>query len=168
MPCDSSRDGAKETAEAVKAAGGDAVTHQADLTRVAEVEGLFDAAVDAFGRVDASVNTAGMVIKKPMSEATEAEYDRMFAVNSKAAYFVMREAAKRIERDGGIITIVTSLPAAYTGPYSVTPRAEPAGPAGPGRRGSRGISPCARRSACRSRRAGSPRSRRSRPPGRSR
>ncbi|MGK5630141.1 SDR family oxidoreductase [Streptomyces sp. URMC 123] len=116
---DSSREGAEETARAVEAAGGKAITHQADLTRVAGVEGLFDAAVRAFGRVDASVNTAGMVIKKPMTETSEEEYDRMFAVNAKAAYFTMREAAKRIERDGAIITIVTSLLAAYTGLYSV-------------------------------------------------
>ncbi|MFF0629168.1 SDR family NAD(P)-dependent oxidoreductase [Streptomyces sp. NPDC004296] len=116
---DSSRSGAEETAAAAKQAGGDAVTHQADLTRVAGVEGLFDAAFDAFGRVDASVNTAGIVVKKPMTETSEAEYDRMFAVNSKAAYFMMREAAKRIDRDGSIITVVTSLLAAYTGLYSV-------------------------------------------------
>ncbi|MYT29145.1 MULTISPECIES: SDR family oxidoreductase [unclassified Streptomyces] len=116
---DSSRTDAEETAAAVKRAGGDAVTHQADLTRVAGVEGLFDAAMDAFGRVDACVNTAGMVIKKPMTETSEAEYDRMFAVNSKAAYFMMREAAERIERDGSIVTVVTSLLAAYTGLYSV-------------------------------------------------
>ncbi|KUL38851.1 short-chain dehydrogenase [Streptomyces sp. NRRL F-4489] len=116
---DSSRADAEETAAAVKQAGGDAVTHQADLTRVSGVEGLFDAATDAFGRVDASVNTAGMVIKKPVTETSEDEYDRMFAVNSKAAYFMMREAAKRIDRDGSIITVVTSLLAAYTGLYSV-------------------------------------------------
>ncbi|MFB7632536.1 SDR family oxidoreductase [Streptomyces sp. NPDC056149] len=116
---DSSRADAQETAAAVKQAGGDAVTHQTDLTKVAGVEGLFDAAIDAFGRVDASVNTAGMVIKKPVTETSEAEYDRMFAVNSKAAYFMMREAAKRIDRDGSIITVVTSLLAAYTGLYSV-------------------------------------------------
>lgn len=39
----------------------------------------------------------------------------MFAVNSKAAFFVMREAARRMEDGGKIITIVTWLLAAYTG-----------------------------------------------------
>ncbi|MBO0656007.1 SDR family oxidoreductase [Streptomyces triculaminicus] len=114
-----SKEGAEQTAGAVKAAGGEAVVHEADLTKVAEVEGLFEVAVAAFGRVDCMVNTAGMVIKKPMTEVTEEEYDRMFAVNSKAAYFMMQEAARRVEDGGKIITVVTSLLAAYTGLYSV-------------------------------------------------
>ncbi|MEU1374544.1 SDR family oxidoreductase [Streptomyces triculaminicus] len=114
-----SKEGAEKTAGAVKAAGGEAVVHEADLTKVAEVEGLFEVAVAAFGRVDCMVNTAGMVIKKPMTEVTEEEYDRMFAVNSKAAYFMMQEAARRVEDGGKIITVVTSLLAAYTGLYSV-------------------------------------------------
>ncbi|WKU44538.1 SDR family oxidoreductase [Streptomyces sp. VNUA116] len=116
---DSSRDKAEQTVADVQKAGGDAVSHQGDLTKVAEVEKLFDTAVRAFGRVDHMVNTAGMVIKKPMTETSEEEFDKMFAVNTKAAYFMMREAAKRIERDGSIVTIVTSLLAAYTGLYSV-------------------------------------------------
>ncbi|MFF3002478.1 SDR family oxidoreductase [Kitasatospora sp. NPDC057940] len=116
---DSSRDKAEQTAADVKKLGGDAVVHQGDLSRVAEVETLFDAAVSAFGKVDCMVNTAGMVIKKPMTETTEEEFDRMFAVNTKAAYFMMREAAKRLEDGGKIVTIVTSLLAAYTGLYSV-------------------------------------------------
>ncbi|AZQ74701.1 SDR family oxidoreductase [Streptomyces abikoensis] len=115
----SSKEGAQRTAEAVKAAGGEAIVHEADLTQVAEVEGLFEVAVGAFDKVDCVVNTAGMVLKKPLTEVTEDEYDKMFAVNSKAAFFMMQEAAKRVEDGGKIVTIVTSLLAAYTGLYSV-------------------------------------------------
>ncbi|MFF4159859.1 SDR family oxidoreductase [Streptomyces sp. NPDC001678] len=115
----SSKEGAQRTADAVRAAGGDAVVHEADLTQVSEVEGLFEVAVGAFDRVDCVVNTAGMVLKKPLTEVTEDEYDKMFAVNSKAAFFMMQEAAKRVEDGGKIVTIVTSLLAAYTGLYSV-------------------------------------------------
>ncbi len=115
----SSKEGAQQTADAVRAAGGEAVVHEADLTQVSEVEGLFEVAVGAFDKVDCMVNTAGMVIKKPMTQVTEAEYDKMFAVNSKAAYFMMQEAARRLEDGGKIVTIVTSLLAAYTGLYSV-------------------------------------------------
>lgn len=115
----SSKEGAQQTADAVRAVGGEAVVHEADLTQVSEVEGLFEVAVGAFDKVDCMVNTAGMVIKKPMTQVTEAEYDKMFAVNSKAAYFMMQEAARRLEDGGKIVTIVTSLLAAYTGLYSV-------------------------------------------------
>ncbi|WP_342235577.1 SDR family oxidoreductase [Inquilinus sp. OTU3971] len=112
------RAAAEETVAAVKAAGGDAFALQGDLTKVAEVERLFAEAKSRFGRVDIAVNTAGKVLKKPFVETTEAEYDEMFAVNSKAAYFFIREAGKTLEDGGRIITIVTSLLAAFTGLYS--------------------------------------------------
>ena len=52
---------------------------QGDLTVPANVEKLFDAAIDAFGGVDIAINTVGKVMRKPFVETTEAEYDSMFA-----------------------------------------------------------------------------------------
>ncbi len=78
---DSSAPKADDVVKAVEQAGGQAISHQADLTRVEQVEGLFDRATSEFGDLYASVNTAGMVIKKPVIEVTENEYDQMFAVN---------------------------------------------------------------------------------------
>ena len=115
---DATRRAAEETMQAIKAAGGDAFTIQGDLTKVAEVVRLFDEAMKRYGRVDVAVNTAGMVLKKPFLETTEADYDRMFAVNSKAAYFFIQEAGRRMTNGGKIITILTSLLAAFTGLYS--------------------------------------------------
>lgn len=104
--------------KAVKAAGGHAFTFQADLTKVAEVVKLFDEAVKRYKQLDIGIDTAGKVLKKPISETTEEEYDQMFALNSKAAYFFIKEAAKRMNGRGKIITIGTSLLAAFTGLYS--------------------------------------------------
>lgn len=115
---DSTRSAADETVRAVKDSGGDALVAQGDLTRVSEVERLFEESVGHFGGVDIAVNTAGMVLRKPIVETTEEEYDRMFAVNSKAAYFFIREAGKRLNDGGKVITIVTSLLAAFAGGYS--------------------------------------------------
>ncbi|MFE3452549.1 SDR family oxidoreductase [Nonomuraea sp. NPDC059194] len=115
----SSKEGAEQTVEACKAAGGEAFAIQADLTRVPEVKRVFDETLNAYGSLYASVNTAGMVVKKPMVEITEAEYDAMMAVNAKSAYFVMQEAARRVEDGGKILTVVTSLLAAFTGNYSI-------------------------------------------------
>ncbi|MFI6906109.1 SDR family oxidoreductase [Nonomuraea sp. NPDC050394] len=112
---DSSRAKAEDVVAQINAGPGEAFAVQADLTGPAEVERVFDEVVNRFGKLDYSLNTAGMVLKKPLTEITEEEYDRMFAVNSKAAFFVMREAARRME-DGG--KIITSLLAAYTGLYS--------------------------------------------------
>jgi NAD(P)-dependent dehydrogenase (short-subunit alcohol dehydrogenase family) len=109
---------ADETVAAVKAAGGDAFAIQGDLTRVSEIVRLFDEAIRRYGHVDIAVNTVGKVLKKPFVETTEEEYDQMFAINSKVAYFFMQEAGKRLSDGGKIITIVTSLLAAFTGLYS--------------------------------------------------
>ncbi|GAA1206893.1 SDR family oxidoreductase [Prauserella alba] len=115
---DASAPDADKTADDVRAAGGEAVTVQGDLTRVADVRAVFDAAVDGFGRVDVAVNTTGMVLRKPILETTEEEYDRMFAVNSKAAYFFIQEAGRRLSDNGKIISLGTSLLAAFTDGYS--------------------------------------------------
>ncbi|MDX8151303.1 SDR family oxidoreductase [Patulibacter brassicae] len=115
---DASADAARETVAAVEAAGRQAIAVQGDLKRPANVQALFDAAIDRFGKVDVAVNTVGKVLKKPIVETTEAEYDEMFAINAKAAYFFLQESGKRIEDGGRIVTIVTSLLAAFTGLYS--------------------------------------------------
>jgi NAD(P)-dependent dehydrogenase (short-subunit alcohol dehydrogenase family) len=109
---------AEETLTAVQAAGAEAILFQGDLTRPKNVTLLFDASIARFGGIDIAINTAGKVLKKPIVETTEAEYDSMSDINSKAAYFFIQEAGKKLNDNGKICTIVTSLLAAYTGLYS--------------------------------------------------
>ncbi|TSD94078.1 SDR family oxidoreductase [Skermania sp. ID1734] len=115
---DATEEAADETVEAVEAAGVKAIKIQADLTVPGNVERLFDAAVDAFGGVDLAVNTVGKVLRKPVIETTEADYDAMFDINAKAAYFFLKEAGKHLNDNGKIVTILTSLLAAFTDGYS--------------------------------------------------
>ncbi|MDP2229216.1 MAG: SDR family oxidoreductase [Moraxellaceae bacterium] len=115
---DSSRADADATVAAIKAGGGDAFALQADLTRVAEVERVFAETVKHFGGLDIAINTAGLVLKKPITEVTEDDYDRSFDINSKAAFFFLREAGKHVRDGGRICTIVTSLLGAFTGYYA--------------------------------------------------
>lgn len=115
---DSSAADAERTVDAVKQAGSQAVAVQGDLTEVSAVRRLFDTAVDEFGGVDVAVNTSGMVLRKPIVETTEDEFDRMFAINSKAAYFFIQEAGRRLNDNGTIISLGTSLLAAFTDGYS--------------------------------------------------
>jgi NAD(P)-dependent dehydrogenase (short-subunit alcohol dehydrogenase family) len=116
---DSSRTDAEETLALIKSAGGSGITVQAHLTRVAEVDTLFAEATAAFGGVDILVNNAGMIIKKPVADVTEDEFDRIFDVNTKSVFFAMR-AASRLLRDGGrVINLGTTLLAATTGQYGV-------------------------------------------------
>jgi len=116
---DSSRADAEQTLAAIEAAGGTGVLAQADLTRVDDIERLFAEASAAFGGVDILVNNAGMVLKKPVADVTEAEFDRIFDVNTKSVFFAMRTAS-RLLRDGGrVINLGTTLLAATTGYYGV-------------------------------------------------
>ncbi|HFI5308068.1 TPA: SDR family oxidoreductase [Serratia liquefaciens] len=118
---DATRAAAEETLQAVKAAGAEAIAVQGDLTQPANVALLFEEAVKAFGKVDIAINTAGLVIKKPIAEVTEADYDSSFDINAKAAFFFIQQAGKHLADNGRIVTIVSSLLAAYTPFYVVYP-----------------------------------------------
>lgn len=115
---DSSKAGAEKTLADVQEAGAEAILVQGDLTNVTNVTKLFDAGLKKFGGIDIAINTVGKVLKKPFVDTTEEEYDSMSDINSKVAYFFIQEAGKKLNDNGKICTIVTSLLAAYTGLYS--------------------------------------------------
>ena len=109
---------ADETVAAINAAGAKGVAFQGDLTSAGAVEKLFADTIAAVGRPDIAVNTVGKVLKKPFVEITEAEYDEMTAVNSKTAFFFLKEAGKHLNDNGKICTLVTSLLGAFTPSYA--------------------------------------------------
>ncbi|ROT94083.1 SDR family oxidoreductase [Altererythrobacter sp. FM1] len=115
---DPAKAAAEETAAAIEEAGAKAHTFQADLTTAGAMEQLFADAVAAMGRIDVAVNTVGKVLKKPMLETTEDDYDSMSAVNAKSAFFFLKEAGKHVSDNGKICTLVTSLLGAYTPFYA--------------------------------------------------
>lgn len=115
---DSTKADAENTLADIVNSGGEAFIFQADLTKVGNIKQLFEEAKSKFGGVDIAINTVGMVLKKPFLDTTEEEYDTMFDINSKVAYFFIQEAGKSLNDNGKICTIVTSLLAAYTGLYS--------------------------------------------------
>ncbi|MET3515102.1 NAD(P)-dependent dehydrogenase (short-subunit alcohol dehydrogenase family) [Pseudacidovorax sp. 1753] len=115
---DATREAAEATVAAVRQAGAEAVALQADLTRAAAVEQLFDDAAAHVGRPDIAINTVGKVLKKSILDISEAEYDEMSAVNSKSAFFFLKEAGRRVNDTGKIVTLVTSLLGAFTPFYS--------------------------------------------------
>ncbi|MGO4261046.1 SDR family oxidoreductase [Lysobacter sp. TAB13] len=109
---------ATETVAAINAAGAKGVAIQGDLTTAAAIEKLFADTIAAVGRPDIAVNTVGKVLKKAFVDITEAEYDQMTAVNSKSAFFFLKEAGKHVNDNGKICTLVTSLLGAYTPFYA--------------------------------------------------
>lgn len=115
---DSTKADAEKTLADITGAGGEAFLYQADLTQIDNIRQLFEVTKKRWNGIDIAINTIGKVLKKPFPDTTEAEYDSMFDINSKVAYFFMQEAGKQLNDHGKICTIVTSLLAAYTGLYS--------------------------------------------------
>lgn len=115
---DASKSDAEATVAAVNATGAQAVALQGDLTTAGAVEKLFADAIAAVGRPDIAINTVGKVLKKPFTEISEAEYDEMTAVNSKTAFFFLKEAGKHLNDNGKVVTVVTSLLGAFTPFYA--------------------------------------------------
>jgi NAD(P)-dependent dehydrogenase (short-subunit alcohol dehydrogenase family) len=102
----------------INSAGGEAFAVKGDFTKVDDVVAAFAAAKKRFGGIDIAINTAGKVLRKPIVETTEEEFDTMFDINAKAAFFFIKQAGIDLNEGGKIITIVTSLLSAFTDGYS--------------------------------------------------
>jgi NAD(P)-dependent dehydrogenase (short-subunit alcohol dehydrogenase family) len=114
----SSKTEADATVAAIRSAGAEALALQGNLSSAGAVEKLFADAVAAIGKPDIAINTVGKVLKKPFTDISEAEYDEMAAVNSKVAFFFLKEAGKHVNDSGKIVTLVTSLLGAFTPFYA--------------------------------------------------
>lgn len=92
----------------IKSAGGNAIAIQADVARVPEIVRLFDETIKQFRKLDILVNNAGIMFNKPVSNISEAEFDRIFAVNVKGTFFACQQAATRLAEGGRIINLSSS------------------------------------------------------------
>ena len=72
------------------------VAVQADVTRPADVARMIDEPYRRFGRLDVLFNNAGVIRIEPLLDVSEAEWDRVMAVNLKAVFFVLQAAARRM------------------------------------------------------------------------
>ncbi len=102
---------AEKVVAQIESSGGMALAIQADVGRVAEIVRLFDEAIARFGKLDILVNNAGIMPVNPVSAVTEAEFDRIFAVNVKGTFFACQQAATRLSEGGRIINMSSSTTA---------------------------------------------------------
>jgi NAD(P)-dependent dehydrogenase (short-subunit alcohol dehydrogenase family) len=109
---------AEETARLVQQAGGRAALAVGDLGEVAAVRRMYDVAEQRIGGVDVVVNNAGAIIKKPVAQFTEEEFERLYRINTKALFFSMQESARRMRNGGRIINVGTSLTAGAAPGYA--------------------------------------------------
>jgi len=120
---------ADEVESTIIAMGAKVISVQADVGKVEDIKRLFAAAKEAFGRIDIVVANAGIeMVETPVTAFTEEQFDRLFAINTKGAYFTMQQAALQVEDKGRIIYIAsstTSFPIAGMAVYGgskTTPR----------------------------------------------
>ncbi|MEX1019743.1 MAG: 3-ketoacyl-ACP reductase [Litorilinea sp.] len=87
---------AAATADAVRAAGGDALTVQADVADANDRTRLIERTLAAYGRIDLLVNNAGMAPRerRDILETTEESYDEVMNVNLKGPYFLTQQVAR--------------------------------------------------------------------------
>jgi 3-oxoacyl-[acyl-carrier protein] reductase len=108
---------AEKTVAAIKVSGGNAFAIQADVGKVAEIVRLFDETIAHFGKLDILVNNAGIMFLKAVKDTTEADFDRIFAINVKGTFFACQQAATRLADGGRIINLSSSTTARFMPMY---------------------------------------------------
>jgi NAD(P)-dependent dehydrogenase (short-subunit alcohol dehydrogenase family) len=95
-------DAAQQTAEEIRNLGVDALPFQADLHDASQIELMFRAVADRFGRLDVLVNSASSFAKQPFDEVTPADFDDAMTVNVEAPFICSQQAARlmnAVQRD---------------------------------------------------------------------
>jgi meso-butanediol dehydrogenase/(S,S)-butanediol dehydrogenase/diacetyl reductase len=90
-----------EAAERVRAAtNAAALSMVVDVTDKSQVEDMYDRTVGEFGRVDVSVQNAGVITIKELDQLTEDEWDLVLDVNTKGVFLCCQAAARHMLRQG--------------------------------------------------------------------
>lgn len=110
--------GAREAADEIAGAGGRAEIFRADLSAPSVPHGLIAQVVATLGSLDVLVNSAAVMERTPLGEVTIEQWDRIFAVNLRAPFFLSQAAAPHLRRatGGGAIINIADLAAFETWP----------------------------------------------------
>jgi len=106
---------AESAAAEIKAAGGKALSVTTDVSDPAACEALVKRAVDAFGRLDAMLCNAGIILTNPADQATAQELERTLKINVGGAMYCAQAAAKHMSAHGGGSIVMTSSNASLVG-----------------------------------------------------
>ena len=93
----------------ITAAGGRALSVQADVASAPDVARLFKQAGDAFGKSDVVVHCAGIMPLRPIADGDLDMFDKVIATNLRGAFVVLAEAARQVPSGGRIIAFSTSV-----------------------------------------------------------
>jgi 3-oxoacyl-[acyl-carrier protein] reductase len=105
---------AARTVAEIRAAGGAATAVQADVSSLADLDRLFQTAVDTYGHIDIVVANAGVeMVGMPIVDVTEEQFDQSFAINAKGAFFTLAKGAKVLTDGGRLINIASTTAVGY-------------------------------------------------------
>ena len=110
---------AEALAARIEAAGGRAITAQADISDPSQVARMFASAGTAFGGVDVLINTAGIMNLAAIKDSTDDLFDRHIKVNLKGTFNTLREAARRLRDGGRIVNFSSSITSRLVPTYGV-------------------------------------------------
>lgn len=96
----SANESAAAAVEAIRAEGGQAEEFTADVTDPAAVKALYDRAEALFGRVDVSIQNAGVITIAKVEDLTVEEWRKVLDVNTTGVFLCAQEAIRRIRRHG--------------------------------------------------------------------
>ena len=108
---------AEGTAAAVSAFQRRGVAMQADVGDLHDIDRIVADTIKQFGRVDISVNNAGVTRRADIMDLTEADWDRIHRVNAKGVFFCLQRVAREMipQREGRIISIASIAGRGYAG-----------------------------------------------------
>ncbi|GLS21755.1 SDR family oxidoreductase [Labrys miyagiensis] len=90
----------EEVAAEIRGKGGRAAAFVGDVTDKESVAALYDTAEQHFGRVDVSVQNAGVITIARIEDLTETEWDKIMDVNTKGVFLCCQEAIRRMRKHG--------------------------------------------------------------------
>jgi NAD(P)-dependent dehydrogenase (short-subunit alcohol dehydrogenase family) len=105
---------------AAAGAGDSMAAHVADIGDSAAIPGIVRAAVDRFGRVDALIHAAALMLREfDIEQIDDDHWDRQYAVNERGTWYLVRDVAEAMRRQGGGGSIVMfAAVSAFTGGLS--------------------------------------------------
>jgi len=102
---------AEEVVQAIEAAGGRAIALQGDVANASDCARLFDATEAEYGGVDIVINNAGVIQPGTtmLADTDDALYERIFAINTRGTFNMLRLAATRMRANGRIVNFSSSV-----------------------------------------------------------
>ncbi len=111
---------AQKVVEEIKAAGGNAVASDADISTREGCEALIQLCCDEFGKIDILVNNAGVLRDKSMLKLEDADFELVWRVHVMGTFWCSQTAAKKMIEQGSGGSIVNTTSGAHFGNFGQT------------------------------------------------